>query len=602
MTADAVIPRSEYPRPQFERAPWINLNGKWSYVFDPAKSGLQRGLTKSSGFDNEILVPFCPESSLSGLRHTDFIECMWYHRTIEIPQDWTGKLVLLHFGAVDFESEVFIDGVSAGTHYGGTCSFYHDITPLVSPGGSHHLVLHVRDEIRSARQPSGKQSHAYASQGCHYTRTTGIWQTVWIEAVSPCGLEQIHIIPDLDAGRFVLIPRYFTTRRNQILRATLLDHHQPVAAAQVPAVDAVALTLNIDQPKPWAPAHPFLYDLSLELVDQDGQVQDSVKSYCGLRKVHIEGNCLYLNNEPLFLRQVLDQGFYPDGIWTAPSDHALKRDIELAMDAGFNGARLHQKVFEHRYHYWADQLGFLTWGESAAWGLACWRLGHQNETDSPEIEAAALNFLTEWREIIIRDRNHPSIVAWTPFNETRNPADWRFHNRIHRQAYAIAAQLDPTRPINDASGYVHVQTDLWTVHAYEQDPHQLNELLTPKPDTGVYRNYPAGEPHYTGQPYLVDEFGGIKWIAPDHEQPPADAWGYGQGPKTPQEFYQRLEALVDVLLRLDHLAGYCYTQLTDVEQERNGIYNYDRSEKFDLQVISRIFNKLPDRHRPSLPR
>jgi beta-galactosidase/beta-glucuronidase len=575
---DHSVPRAEYPRPQFERDEWINLNGRWSYTFDWGKSGTQRGLAHSEGFDDEILVPFCPESALSGVRHTDFIEMMWYHRRLEVPAWWAGRRILLHFGAVDYESEVFIDGRPVGRHWGGTSSFSYDITPYVTPGQSHNLVVYVRDETRSGVQPAGKQCPDYASRGCHYTRTTGIWQTVWMEPVSPWALESCRIVPDLDGSRFLVAPRFWAQKRGLRFRATLLDGGAVVARAEGAAGDGLTYELPVPEPKPWSPGSPFLYDLLLEVLDGGGEVLDAVRSYAGLRKVHVEGNRFYLNNEPFYQRLVLDQGFYPDGIWTAPSDAALKQDIELAMRAGFNGARLHQKVFEERFHYWADKLGYLTWGESSSWGIDL------------KDEVSARNFLSEWRAIVLRDRNHPSIVAWTPLNETRDVGDGRQHYRLHADAYDLARALDPTRPINDASGYVHVKTDLWTVHTYEQDPAALRARLAPDAQGRVWRCFPEHEADYAGQPYLVDEFGGIKWI-PEARQYAANSWGYGNDPTTLDEFYARLEGLVDAVLAHEHIAGFCYTQLTDVEQEQNGVYNYDRTDKFDMARIAAIFQK-----------
>ena len=573
------IPRPEYPRPQFVRDPWVNLNGTWSCTFDFSKSGAERGLARSEGFDNEITVPFCPESALSGVQHTDFIEMMWYQRKIEIPAGWGGKHVILHFGAVDFESEVFIDGRAVGRHWGGTSSFEYDVTAYVEVGQTHDLVVYVRDETRSGVQPGGKQSPRRSSYRCMYTRTTGIWQTVWMEAVDTCGLRDCQIVPDLDGARFVVTPRFHALRAGQRFRATLLDGDTHVAQAEIPAADGIPCELSFAKPKPWSPDDPFLYNLVFDVLDSKGAALDTVKSYAGLRKVHIERDRIFLNNKPIYQRLVLDQGFYPDSIWTAPSDEALKRDIELSMRAGFNGARLHQKVFEERFHYWADRLGYLTWAESSSWGL-----------DVKE-EISARNFLGEWREIVTRDRNHPSIIAWTPFNETHDCGDRRQHNRVHIDAYELTHDLDPTRPVNDASGYVHARTDIWTVHSYEPVPEKLEALLTPKPDSGVYRNFPDREIEYSNQPYIIDEFGGIKWIPGTELQFAVDSWGYGDDPKTLDEFYARLDALVDVVLGQEHIVGYCYTQLTDVEQEQNGIYNYDRSDKFDMERVARVFRK-----------
>ncbi len=578
MTTTNAIPRPEYPRPQFRREPWINLNGPWTYAFDFGKSGAQRGFANSSGFEGVITVPFCPESPLSGVNYKDFIEMLWYQRTIHIPADWAGKRVLLHFGAVDYESEVFIDGQSVGRHWGGTVSFSHDITAYVTPGNEHNLVVYVRDDVRSGEQPGGKQCPDFKSRGCHYTRTTGIWQTVWLEAVSDFGLRDCQIVPDVDNARFVVTPRFYALKAGLRFRATLRDGGTVVDQAESIAANGIPLLLPVASPKLWSPASPFLYDLTFEVLDGD-TVIDTVQSYAGLRKIHIEGNRIFLNNEPLYLRLVLDQGFYPDGIWTAPTDAALKRDIELSLAAGFNGARLHQKVFEERFHYWADKLGYLTWGESSSWGI-----------DVKDV-VSARNFLAEWREIVTRDRNHPSIIAWTPFNETHDTGDTRQHYRLHRDAAKLTRDLDPTRPVNDASGYVHVDTDLWTVHTYIQDPDILRDQLTPHPQHGPFRNYPDREVAYAGQPYIVDEYGGIKWIPREDLVYADNSWGYGDAPQTLEEFYTRLEGLTDVILSHNHIVGYCYTQLTDIEQEQNGIYNYDRSEKFDMARIRRIFEK-----------
>ena len=577
------IPRPEHPRPQFTREDWINLNGQWTFTLDPGKSGMDAGrrLFRSEGFDDEITVPFCPECSLSGVGHVDFIEAMWYHRTIDIPENWTGKRILLHFGAVDYESELFIDGSAIATHFGGTVSFSHDITAHVVAGKTHHLVVRVFDDVRSGTQPGGKQNTHYRPWRARYSRTTGIWQTVWMEAMDPHGLKDIHIVPDLDSGRFIISPTFRGLKRGLVLKATLKAGEATVAEAACAAAQNGTLILQPDDPRSWSPDDPFLYDLILDVMDSTGQPLDTIRSYAGLRKIHVEGHQVFLNNKPLYQRLVLDQGFYPEGTWTAPSDDALRRDIELSMRAGFNGARLHQKVFEERFHYWADRLGYLTWGESSSWGC---------DVNNP---VAARNFLTEWGNIVARDRNHPSIIAWTPFNETWDMSDKKQHRRLHRDGYDLCKLLDSTRPVNETSGYIHVKTDLWTVHTYQQDPEQLAKQLTPDPETGVYRNVPDKEVDYTGQPYLVDEYGGIKWIPPDREAHADDSWGYGQGPKEIESFYRRLEALTDVILALPHVSGYCYTQLTDVQQEQNGIYNYDRTEKFDMARIAANFRKEP---------
>ncbi len=575
------IPRPEYPRPQFARSQWLNLNGKWTFTFDFGKSGKEQDFTRAKGFGREIIVPFCPESPLSGVNHKDFINAIWYQRYITIPSDWGEKRIILHFGAVDYECEVFIDGQSAGKHWGGTSSFSFDISPFVNPGEKHSLVVYVLDDNRSGTQPSGKQCPAFKSRGCHYTRTTGIWQTVWMEPVSQFGLESCRIIPDLDLKRFYVIPCFYALTRGLKFRVIVKNGAETVGESELTASQNAICILPIKKLKAWSPESPFLYELIFEVVDNSEKVIDRVQSYAGMRKVHIEGSRLYLNNKSYYLRLVLDQGFYPDGIWTAPSDIALRKDIELSKDAGFNGARLHQKVFEERFHYWADRLGYLTWGESSSWGI---------DLNSSE---AARNFLTEWEEIVVRDRNHPSIIAWTPFNEAWEQSEQT--RRLLQNAYDLTKRLDPTRPVNDSSGGVHVKTDLWTEHIYEQNPQKLKELLSSSEEKRVWRRLPEASSEYEGQPYLVDEYGGIKWIPSQGKKYAEDSWGYGEDPMSLEEFYTRLEALTGVILDLEHICGFCYTQLTDVEQEQNGIYNYDRTEKFDMERIRRIFNRTQEK-------
>ena len=575
------MPRPEYPRPQWVRRDWLNLNGVWTCAFDPGRSGAERGWARSTGFDQPITVPFCPESPLSGVGQRDFIERLWYHRRITVPRAWEGRRVRLHCGAVDYACELFVDGQSVGRHYGGTVSFWFDVTRWITFGQPQQLVLAVEDDTRSCVQPGGKQSHRFASFGCHYTRTTGIWQTVWLEPVAPGGVQDATLLPDLAGGRLTLVPEFAGARRGARLEADVLVGDRVVASAAAAALDGTPLTLALPEPRPWSPEDPFLHDVRLRVRDAAGAVLDEVTTYAGLRQVHVEDGHVWLNGEPRYLRFVLDQGFYPDGIWTAPTDAALRQDIELSLAAGFNGARLHQKVFEPRFHYWADRLGYLTWGESSSWGC------------DVASELGARNFLSEWGEILRRDRNHPSIIGWTPFNETSGRRETREHRRLHLDAYALCHALDPTRPVNDSSGYVHVQTDLYTVHNYEQDPEKLRAQLTPTAERGVFRNFPDFDVPHEGQPYIVDEFGGIKWIPAERAPNAPDSWGYGQGPKTLEEFYARLDGQVAVLLSLPHVAGYCYTQLTDVEQEQNGIYCYDRAAKFDLARVSAIFRQHP---------
>ena len=497
--------------------------------------------------------------------------------------EWQNKKILLHFGGVDYYSVIYINGKVAGRHWGGSSSFEIEITPFIQEGEEQHLVVYVEDDQRNGTQSKGKQSGNYYSQGCDYTRTTGIWQTVWMEAMSPYGLKSARITPELDQKCFTIQPEFYGLQSGQKLRISVKDGNKIVSRRIQPAATPLTLMMPLKTIKIWSPESPFLYDIELEVINAEGQTIDHVHSYAGMRKVHIEGNKFFLNNEPRYLRFVLDQGFYPTGIWTAPTDADLKKDIELSLAAGFNGTRLHQKVFEERFHYWADKLGYLTWGESASWGM---------NTSNPE---AARNFLTEWEEIVVRDRNHPSIIAWTPFNETwdrpDNSEQARQHDRFISDIYKLSHNLD-YRPVNDASGNYHVMTDIWSVHHYAQSGKEMKKRMEIK-DGKLPQKDLKKEVPYSGQPYFLDEYGGIKWV--HGKQFAENTWGYGQGPKTLDEFYARLKDITFAVLEFDFVAGYCYTQLTDVEQEQNGIYNYDRTPKFDMEIIRSVFSKQPEK-------
>ncbi len=604
MSANADVPRPEYPRPDFERADWVNLNGTWSYTLDQSLSGLEKNYPNSNGFDGKITVPFCPESSLSGVGHKDFINGIWYQRDVEVPSAWTGKEIILHFGAIYYNAEVYVNGRLVALHRGGSAPVDVNITPYVTPGQNANVVVYATSNLRSELQGAGKQSLKDASNGCNYTRTTGIWQTVWLEAVAPGSLKDARVTTDLAQKQIVVSPVFYPGAEEHTLKVALKDGDRIVAKASVKADEQSVAVLPVKSPKLWSPESPFLYDIVYTVEDENGKVIDTVNSYVGMRSIDIRGNKIYLNGEPYFQRLVLDQGFYPDGIWTAPSDEALRHDIEMSKAAGFNGARLHQKVFEPRFHYWADKLGYITWGEAPSWGM-----------DSNN-ELAEANFFSEWSEILDRDMNHPSIIMWTPLNEEWWP-DTRNYPRFVASLYDLTKRIDPTRPVNDASGGCHVKTDIWTVHTYEQDSAALSRQLYDSERSEDYAgrfmqlNHARGMnipnigfntrrlpdypfPTYDGKmPFIVDEFGGIKWTGETSDSD-SEAWGYGEAPKSETEFLNRLEGQVDAIVNLgDHIAGYCYTQLTDVEQEQNGLYYYDRRPKFDTTNLYKIFSKTP---------
>ena len=585
-------PRPEHPRPQCVRPDWLNLNGRWEFEIDQGDSGLQRGLLDRP-LAGHITVPFAPESIASGVACTDFMEAVWYARDVDVPAGWAGRHALLHFGAVDHDATVWVDGVEVVRHRGGYTPFAADLGPGRA-GDRVRVVVRARDS-RHGVQARGKQSSGYENSGCHYTRTTGIWQTVWLEAVPALRVRRLRVTPNLAAGAFAVAAAVTANRPGHRLRVELADATGPVAATEVRAdldlTPTAHLALPADRVRPWSPADPHLYDLRVALLDGAGAEVDAVRGYAGLRSVAVDGRRLLLNGEPVFQRLVLDQGWWPDTLMTAPSDAALVRDIELGMAAGFTGARLHQKVFEERYLYHADRLGYLVWGEFADWGArdAGPPADHQRPTAS---------FVAQWLEVLARDHNHPSIVGWCPLNETDQP----LHDRITvlddvTRALFLATKLaDPTRPVLDASGYAHrvPETDVYDAHNYEQDPAafaaQLAGLAAGEPFVnGGHDGAPVSVP-YAGQPYFVSEFGGI-WWDPDAVSATGEdrreSWGYGERVRDEAGFQARFAGLVGALLADPETFGYCYTQLTDVMQERNGIYRFDRSAKVDVAAVRR---------------
>ena len=578
-----------HPNPQFARSGIVSLNGVWSCRFDHGKSGADRQWERSCGFETAINVPFCPESKLSGIGNTDFIECMWYHRLFTVPASWQGKEILLHFGGVDYQCHVYIDGKKAGSHTGGASPFTIDITSFTEPGKEHHLVLEVHDELRSHNQAFGKQSPWYGSKWCSYTRTTGIWSSVYLECCDALSLTRCRITPDVDNSAFYFSPEFRSMPAGSRFKVTLYDDkgENIIQSAGSFVSPGMTLTVKLDSPRLWSPETPYLYKVKYELFDRDGKLCDEVFSYVGLRKFHIENQRFYLNNEPIFLRMVLDQGFYEDGLWTAPDDSAIEKDILLAMKAGFNGARLHQKIFDPRYHYHADRLGFLTFGEFPDWGMGFWR----HFTEAPcDVYRSFRDYFSQWREVLERDMNHPSIIGWTPFNETRSYRDLEEHRRILSDIYRFTKQLDPSRPVCDSSGYVHAETDIWSVHNYAQDPAVLTEKLAKEP---VYCAEPEIELQaYKGQPYFIAEYGGVKYIPEGRTPWAGNSWGYGKAPVSREDTIDRMRNLTAVVVE-SGAAGFCYTQLTDIEQEQNGVYNYDRSEKFTESEMQSIFCQKP---------
>ena len=567
----ADIPRPEYPRPEMVRSDWLCLNGWWDFGLDLSDSGEARDLVRGEGFDKKILVPFAAESPLSGIGNQDFMKAVWYKRTFVLPEGWKQKRVLLHFEAVDYKTTVWINGKKAGEHEGGYTPFTFDVTDLLS-SGENLLVVKAYDDVRSGLQPAGKQCQRLHSYSCLYRRTTGIWQTVWLEPVAPNFIAKYRVYPDADNEEALIFVELYQAPKGGMLRLRVRDQGKEEFAAQKTAEKTVFFLVKLKNAKLWSVRQPQLYELEIAYLLQNRE-EDKISGYFGLRKIEARGSKIYLNNRPLFLRTVLDQGFYPDGIYTAPSDQALKNDIEISQGLGFDGARLHQRVFERRFLYWADKLGYVVWGEFADWGL---------DLSRPE---SYLVITRQWGEAVERDFNHPALIGWCPLNERWEPS---FPGSIEN-IFHFTKLLDPTRLVVDSSGGYHFASpDVYDSHNYEQDAAKFKTaydgLLQAPPVVFVNGERELNRP-YQGQPYYVSEYGGIWW---NPDQKDDTAWGYGERPKTAEEFLERYKRLTEALLFNPRIAGFCYTQLYDIEQEVNGLYSFDRKPKFNPDTIRRI--------------
>ena len=561
----AEIPRKEYPRPQFARESWLNLNGEWAFEIDNGRSGEARELYKTGApLADRILVPFCPESELSGIGHKDFMYGVWYKRTVSLTEaQLTGKTIL-HFGAVDYHCKAYVNGVLAGEHKGGYVSFGFDVTALVH-AGENEITVYAEDNTRDRLIPSGKQSHEFKSFGCFYTRTTGIWQTVWMEFLPTTHIERVRYYPNVTDGS-VTVEASLCGTGDFAMEITF--NGEPMGAYAAQNVDGTLhFTVPLKEKHLWEIGCGNLYDVQLTFGT------DEVKSYFGLREVRLDGHKFRLNGKSIFQRLVLDQGFYPDGIYTAPSDEALENDIRLSLAVGFNGARLHEKIFEERFLYHADRLGYIVWGEFPNWGL------------DPSYADSIYGILPEWTEEVQRDFNHPAIVGWCPYNETWDEKGRKQFDDALALVYQVTKALDPTRPCIDTSGNFHVATDIFCVHDYEQNAEVFKEHYDKLMTEGKLFDNHEKRQTYRGEATFVSEYGGIAWSQDE------SGWGYGNGPKTGEEFIARFRDLTNALLDNHEMFGLCYTQLTDVEQEQNGLYTYGRKPKFDPEIFRKILSR-----------
>ena len=573
-----------YPRPQLQRLDWQSLNGEWDFALDPASTW---ATPDDVGWDRTILVPFSPETERSGIHDTSFYRRCWYRRTIDVPPLPGGERLLLHFGAVDHTATVWVDGALAGCHEGGYTPFTIDLTDFLRPGvTSCSIVVRADDDPADLAKPRGKQDWQLEPHSIWYPRTTGIWQTVWLERVPPTWISLVRWSSSLERwdlgfeaqiagawreglrlgvklflpdGRVIGDDTYTLTSTEVVRRLALSD----------PGIDDSRNELL------WSPSSPTLIGVRLQLWADRGELIDEAGSYTALRAVTAQGDRFLLNGRPFPLRLVLDQGYWNDTGITAPDDDALRTDVELAKAMGFNGVRKHQKVEDPRYLYWADRLGLLVWEEMPSAYRFTWQ--------------SVERLMREWTDVVARDVSHPCIVAWVPFNESwgapnlpENPAERHYV----RSVYHLTKTLDPTRPVIGNDGWESVATDIIGIHDYDSDPARIarryhaDEVLPRL----FRRERPGGrllvlesEPH-AEHPIVLSEFGGIAYCADPR------SWGYSRC-GSPGELAERYRALLQTVRGLDLLSGFCYTQFADTYQEANGLLYADRRPKFPIEII-----------------
>ncbi len=551
---------TQYPNPQFRRK-FISLDGPWGFEWGDGEGKHDCALSGT------ILVPYCPESSLSGVggQH-GFSECV-YTRTLELTEgDREGRLVV-HFGAVDYLAEVYVNGHFVVRHAGGYTPFEADIAPYVH-AGTNRLTVVVRDDMKD-NKPSGKQSKRDVSEGCFYTRTTGIWQPVWLEHTPERYLRCVKFYPDPSSSS---VRAEVVAVGGGFVEIFVRYEGREVGYACGETEYRRSFELPLSEKHLWEAGEGALYDVELRLGE------DIVETYFGLRSAEYEGRKFLLNGKPLFERFVLDQGYYPDGIYTAPSVEAMREDIRLAQTLGFNGARLHQKVFDPRFLYLCDAMGYLVWGEYPSWGV-----------DYENLDALGA-LAAEWTEAVERDFNHPSIITWCPLNEVWENYDHPERVRDPRFAesiYALTKAIDPTRPCVDASGGYHGSTDVYDFHCYH-DSERLKEYFRELEERGTltceHSAPPRGEGGavYDGElPLNLSEYGGIAYVASEA------GWGYRTS-ASEDEFVEEYVRMTSAVMRAKKLSGFCYTQLYDVEQEQNGLYTYERFSKLGQSAMARI--------------
>ena len=592
------IPRPEHPRPDFVRETFYNLNGVWQFAFDDADEGVAAGwMNPGTKLPLQITVPFAYQTKASGLGPTDEIHpVIWYRRTFTVPAEMQGKRVLLRFGAVDFECDVYVNGKRVGGHKGGYTPFAIDMTAALIEG-ENDLCLRVKDDP-DCTQPRGKQYWDRGLMGCWYTPVSGIWQTVYMEAVGEYGMKYIHVTPDCD--RHMIIAEIALDKRPQedleaeltvsfegkvkrVVKATVSDRSIRVPVEMIFKGD-------LDPYRVWAPGSPNLYDLKVRLL-RNGEAVDSVDTYFGMRKIERRDGRIYLNNSPLYQKLILDQGYWPDTNITPPSDEAIRLDLQYTLDFGYNGARKHQKLEDPRYYYWADKMGVLVWGE----------------LPSPYdfTEETVRNLADTMMEFIERDFNHPSIITWVPLNESwgvRQIYSDKRQQAAGRMLYHLTKAADGTRLCSANDGWEQVTTDICGLHDYADTKELIANHFADRKEVELHACdwrpcYCDSEVPTGKEAFLVTEYGGIAFqnIGIQGEMGGMQTWGY-HGKVTDEEaFFARFKGVTDGVREIPYCQGYCYTQLTDVMQEINGLLSPERKPKMSVERVREINQTAPGR-------
>lgn len=582
---DSAIPRPEYPRPQFVRPQWLNLNGVWSFRIDDANVGLEQRWFEGTAFSERIIVPFSLECQRSGIGNRAFHPCVWYQRQTRIPEEWSGKRILLHFGAVDYRATVWVNGVVVCTHEGGHTPFHADITDELH-SEDNYIVIRAEDPPTDRYIPRGKQHWEMEPVSIFYARTTGIWQTVWLEPVPEGSLESVRVTSNVD-GSILFEAKIRNPHPTHSVSVTVSRSGQIFGTGtSLSEGPRASLSVRISNPELWSPDSPNLYDLRFELHRDTGAV-DIVESYFGFRSIAAQDGKVLLNGEPIYLKTVLDQGYWPESNLTPPSDEAIQDDIKQTKALGFNGVRKHQKVEDPRYLYWADRLGLLVSAEMAN--------AYLFNDDS------VARMTREWIEVVQRDYNHPCIVIWVPVNESwgvPNLADARQQAHL-RSLYYLTKSLDDTRLVIDNDGWEHTEaTDLFAIHDYTETGQTFARRFQEVGNRGVPlplygKLYLVAGQQYNGSPIFLSEFGGVGYVPREERATvPENAWGYSGVEPTADAALERIAGLYQAVAQTPQIAGVCYTQLYDVEQEVNGLMTYDRRLKYDAEQIRKLNSLL----------